>query len=301
MSLPGVSPFSRMLNKSANVVLASLGASTYHRVRATQSSSGWVGENDDASPKTLGAHHSHPSANVTLLRRRFRDLAAALLGHPTVNPVSAPRKNSNYRALPQRDTHHAGFTLIEILVAVALLGMIGAMVFGSLVMTTRAVEAGRDHVAKEQAIRRILRLMNDEISLSKRNTQYPWVGTNGTQDGQPADIVAFLAMSQPLSTSTSKESESVRVVYTRERDRLIRFVRRNLYTLTDTNESVEQMELADRVQAFNIRYYDDQNRIWMDEWPAVQKMPKAVLIEVTFLYPDAEPWTVREWVMIGTS
>ena len=84
-------------------------------------------------------------------------------------------------------------------------------------------------------------------------------------------------MSHELSTSAAKESETVRVVYTRERDRLIRFVRRNLYTLTDTNETLDQMELADRVQAFNIRYYDDQNRIWIDEWPAVQKLPKAVV------------------------
>ena len=197
----------------------------------------------------------------------------------------------------------AGFTLVEILVAVALVGMIGAMVLGSLVMTTNAVEAGREHAAQEQAIRKILRLMAEEISLSKRNTMYPWVGTNATQDGQPADILAFLAMSHELSTSAAnaKESETVRVVYTRERDRLIRFVRRNLYTLTDTNESLDQMELADRVQSFNIRYYDDQNRIWIDEWPAVSKIPKALLIEVTFQYPDADPWTVREWVMIGTS
>jgi general secretion pathway protein J len=196
---------------------------------------------------------------------------------------------------------NAGVTLVEVLVAVALLGMIGAMVFGSLIMTTRAVDAGREHVAKEQTIRRVLRLMAEEISLSKRNTMYPWVGTNGTQDGQPADILAFLAMSQGLSTSIAKEGETVRVVYTRERDRLIRFVRRNLYTLTDTNESLDQMELADHVQAFNIRYYDDQNRMWLDEWPAVPKIPKALLIEVTFQYPDADPWTVREWVAIGAS
>lgn len=215
--------------------------------------------------------------------------------------VKAKVENVRKIAFQQQAKSETGFTLVEVLVAVALLGMIGAMVFGSLVMTTNAVEAGREHAAKEQAIRRILRLMAEEISLSKRTAMYPWVGTNATQDGQPADILAFLAMSQELSTSAAKESETVRVVYTRERDRLIRFVRRNLYTLTDTNESLDQMELADRVQAFNIRYYDDQNRLWIDEWPAVPKIPKALLIEVTFQYPDAVPWTVREWVTIGTS
>ena len=195
----------------------------------------------------------------------------------------------------------AGFTLVEVLVAVALLGTIATMVFASLVMTTQAVEGGREHVAREQTVRKILRLMAEELALSKRSLAYPWVGMNGTFEGQPADTLAFLAMSQELSTSTVREGETIRVVYTRERDRLIRFVRRNLYTLTDTDETLEQMELADRVQAFNVRYYDDQNLIWLDEWPTANKLPKAVLIEVTFLYPDAAPWTVREWVSIGTS
>lgn len=195
----------------------------------------------------------------------------------------------------------AGFTLVEVLVAVALLGTVATMVFASLVTTTQAVDAGREHVSREQTVRKILRLMAEEISLSKRSLAYPWVGMNGTQEGQPADTLAILAMSQELSTSKLKESETIRVVYTRERDRLIRFVRRNLYTLTDTDETLDQMELADRVQAFNIRYYDDQNRIWLDEWPTASKMPRAVLIEVTFHDPDAAPWTVREWITIGTS
>lgn len=195
----------------------------------------------------------------------------------------------------------AGFTLVEILVAVALLGTVATMVFASLVTTTQAVDAGREHVSREQTVRKILRLMAEEISLSKRSLAYPWVGMNGTQEGQPADTLAILAMSQELSTSKLKESETIRVVYTRERDRLIRFVRRNLYTLTDTDETLDQMELADRVQAFNVRYYDDQTRIWLDEWPTASKMPRAVLIEVTFHDPDAAPWTVREWVTVGTS
>lgn len=194
-----------------------------------------------------------------------------------------------------------GFTLVEVLIAVALLGTIAAMVFGSLVTTTQAVEAGRDHASREQTVRKILRLMAEEIALSKRTLAYPWVGMNGTQEGQPADTLAFLAMSQSMSSAATKESETIRVVYTRERDRLIRFVRRNLYTLTDTDETLDQMELADRVQAFNVRYYDDQNRLWLDEWPTANKLPKAVLIEVTFQDPDAAPRTVREWITIGTS
>lgn len=193
----------------------------------------------------------------------------------------------------------AGFTLVEVLVAIALLATIAAMVFGSLLTTTQVIDAGRDRAEREQIVRRILRVMADEVSFSKPDKAFPWVGMNGTQDGQPADTLAFLAMSNGLGISTVKESETVRVVYTRERDRLIRFVRRNRYSLTD--EALDQVELADRVKGFNVRYFDGQSRVWTDEWPAVEKMPKAVLLEVTFQSPDSDPWTVREWIAIGTS
>ena len=182
--------------------------------------------------------------------------------------------------------------------AIALLATIGAMVFGSLVTTTRVIDAGRERSAKEQTVRRILRIMADEMSLSRRATEFPWVGVNGTQEGQPADTVAFLTMSEGLGVSAVKESDLIRVVYTREGDRLIRFVRRNIYGLTD--ESLDQVDLAEQMKGFNLRYFDGQGHVWTDEWLA-SKMPKALVIEVTFQPPGADPWTVREWVTIETS
>jgi general secretion pathway protein J len=197
-------------------------------------------------------------------------------------------------ALPFRT--EAGFTLIEVLVAIALLAIVAAMVFGSLLTTTRLVEIGRDRAAQEQTIRRVLRVMADEISLSTHDKPYPWTGINGTLEGQPADTLAFLALSDGTGGTMS---ERIRVVYTRDGDRLMRFVKKNLYGLTD--ESLDQLELADQVKGFNLRYFDGQNHLWSDEWPAANKPPKALLLEVTFQQPDESPWTVREWVAIGAS
>ena len=150
--------------------------------------------------------------------------------------------------------------------------------------------------------RRILRLMADELLISRNEQVYPWVGTNGTQEGQPADTVAFLTLTDGVGVTVANQSETIRVVYARERDRLIRYTRRNIYGLTD--ESIDQLELADRVKAFNVRYFDGQARVWTDEWNTLTKMPKALLIEITFQPPDGQtpdgaPWTIREWVNIG--
>jgi general secretion pathway protein J len=199
----------------------------------------------------------------------------------------------------QGESRQSGFTLVEVLVAIALLATIGAIVFGSLVTTTRVVDAGREQAAKEQTVRRILRVMADEVSFSKFSQSFPWVGVNGTLNGWPADTLAFLGMNDGLGASTAKESEMIRIVYTRVGDRLIRYTRRNLYGLTD--ESLDQVELANRVKGFNVRYFNGQGRVWTDEWVLASTVPKALLLEVTFQPPDADPWMVREWVTIGTS
>ncbi|MBH0178299.1 MAG: prepilin-type N-terminal cleavage/methylation domain-containing protein [Nitrospira sp.] len=219
--------------------------------------------------------------------------------------VQPPATHERYECRPARieiappSSNQSGFTLVEVLVAIALLAVIGAMVFGSLVTTTQAMDAGRERAEREQTVRRVLRVMAEELSLSRYDKTFPWIGMNGTQDGQPADTLAFLAMSDGMGNTAVKESETVRVVYTRERDRLIRFVRRNRYSLTD--EALDQVELADRVRGFNVRYYDGQSRIWTDEWRTSEKMPKVLLLEVTFQPPNADPWTIREWISIGAS
>ena len=195
-----------------------------------------------------------------------------------------------------------GFTLVEVLLAVSLVAMMATLVFGSLYVTTNAIDTARAKSADEQIVRSTLRVMTDELSVSKdlQNGSGPWMGINGQLDGRPADSVAFLTMGQFRGAESAKDTELVRIVYTREGDRLLRFVRRNLYGLTD--ESVEQVELATKVKGFNLRYYDGKSNLWLDEWDGrVRGAPKAILIELTLLQEKAELQTVRQWVAVGGS
>jgi general secretion pathway protein J len=108
-------------------------------------------------------------------------------------------------------------------------------------------------------------------------------------------------MGQFRGAESTKDTEMVRIVYTREGDRLLRFVRRNLYGLTD--ESVDQLELATKVKGFNLRYYDGKSHLWLDEWDGRGRSatPKAILIELTLLQENEELQTIRQWVAVGAS
>ena len=203
-----------------------------------------------------------------------------------------------FRQAPQDS--EGGFTLIEILLAVSLVAMMASLVFGSLYVTLSAIDSARAKSADEQIVRSTLRLMADELSVSESRPTGPWMGINGQYDGRPADSVAFLTMGQFRGADSAKDTELVRIVYTREGDRLLRFVRRNLYGLTD--ESVEQVELATKVKGFNVRYYDGKSKLWLDEWTGRgTESPKAILLELTLLQEKAELQTVRQWVSVGAS
>jgi general secretion pathway protein J len=204
----------------------------------------------------------------------------------------------SFRQAPQGSD--GGFTLIEILLAVSLVAMMATLVFGSLYVTMSAIDAARANSANEQIVRSTLRVMTDELSIGVGQATGPWMGINGLQDGQPADSIAFLTMGQFRGVDSAKDTELVRIVYTREGDRLLRFVRRNLYGLTD--ESVEQVELATKVKGFNVRYYDSKSNLWLDEWNGRgSESPKVILIELTLLQENAELQTVRQWVAVGAS
>lgn len=208
---------------------------------------------------------------------------------------SAP---TSFRQVP-RDSE-SGFTLIEVLLAVSLIAMMATVVFGSLYVTISAIDTARAKSADEQIVRSTLRLMIDELSVSVSRPTGPWMGINGLYDGRPADSVAFLTMGQFRGAESAKDTELVRIVYTREGDRLLRFVRRNLYGLTD--ESVEQIELATKVKGFNVRYFDGKSNLWLDEWTGRgNESPKAILLELTLLQEKAELQTVRQWVAVGAS
>jgi general secretion pathway protein J len=204
-----------------------------------------------------------------------------------------------FRQVP-RDSED-GFTLVEVLLAVSLVAMMATLVFGSLYVTTSAIDAARANSANEQIVRSTLRVMIDELSVGVGPATGPWMGINGQQDGQPADSIAFLTMGQFRGAESTKDTELVRIVYTREGDRLLRFVRTNLYGLTD--ESVEQVELATKVKGFNVRYYDGKSKLWVDGWDGRGRTgtPIAILLELTLLQENAEPQTVRQWVAVGAS
>ena len=189
----------------------------------------------------------------------------------------------------------AGFTLIEILLAVAILAMVSIIVSVSFATTVRLRDAAMDNVAREHQARNTLRLMADELTVSRLHFKYRWFGRNGEEDGRPADLFAFSTAAHTRVQSNIAEADMAHVLYIREKTRLFRYSLRNPYAITAA--AVDRTEIADGVLGFNVRYYSKRVGIWLDQWDEGQSaMPSGVLIELTLGNSPQSSRTYTAWV-----
>ncbi len=209
-----------------------------------------------------------------------------------------PERHHRTSGHATRSGHEQGFTLVEVLIAVALLATIAGLVSMGFAGTFKALDAVADEAGRDHQIRITLGMMADELVAARRLPTFPWIGRNGDLDGRPADIVAFVTAGHLRTRVDAPEGDMSRLLYSREGDRLIRLETRHLFGLTP--DIIEQTELARGVTQFNVRYFDRGRQSWTEEWDSGlrQALPDAVLIELTLLNAKNEPRTFSEWVSI---
>ncbi len=194
-----------------------------------------------------------------------------------------------------------GFTLIEVLLAVAILGIVSSFIFVSLSATTNALEIVREGSKQDQSLRATLTVLSQDLTLSRNVTASPWLGQNRVLEGQPADTLAFVTTNRPSVSAQTRLADQSRVVYTKIGPRLVRYVRTNLLTITE--EGIERTELLDNLVGFNVRYYDGQAKLWVERWDgrATKALPRAFMIELSFDQgPQQPPKVVTAWLTLPT-
>lgn len=178
---------------------------------------------------------------------------------------------------------HAGFTLFEVMVAIAILGMIVGLIYGSFATTARSKEEieTRNDIYHE-ARWALDKLENDLASAyvtTNPNSQAVFFSLNNTgASGTPRDYLHFSTFSHVKFNPQSRESDQANVKY---------FVTENpetgvptLYRWEDASMTPQDdisnidpstwtgegqvFELAEGVLAFDLRFWDGYD--WAEEW-----------------------------------
>ncbi len=187
-----------------------------------------------------------------------------------------------------------GITLVEIMVATAILSMVAAMVWGSFDQgsrSTRAVEASQDRYHEAQVALSIITrdlasaYISKHVNPMEPHAVYAFMGV----DRSPVDRLDFVSFSHRRRVRDSHESDQCEVGYygapDEEDGSIMNLVRRESPVIDEEpDRGGRRLVLVRDVVELDLSYYDRDQDEWVDSWDTTQ---------ATTGHPDRLPDQVR--------
>jgi general secretion pathway protein J len=192
----------------------------------------------------------------------------------------------------------AGFTLLELLIAVAVFAVVGAMAYGGLHTVMNQQQRTNEHSQRLADLQLAYRIMQRDLEqLVDRQIRNEYGDrVAGLVGGSGYEGVEFSRAGYPNPASFLR-SEIQRVSYIADQDQLLR---RSWRVLDRGLDSVPDEEvLIEAISDFAIRFLDESDE-WQDNWPARQTLgqtapalPRAVEVRVELTDLGVIRWLFR--------
>lgn len=194
------------------------------------------------------------------------------------------------RTRPTTSTRRA-FTLIEIMMALAIFGLLLAAIYASWTLIIRSAQIGLQASARIQRERIALRTIEESLgcvrSFEADRQHYGFVAENG--DGGFLSFVARLPESFPRD-GRFPDFDVRRVTFSIEsgpdsQSQLV--LRQNPILMEmDQTERDKPLVLAKGVSKMAFEFWDDRKKSWVDEWTATNQLPKMLKLTLDFNRPS---------------
>ncbi|MBI1320889.1 MAG: prepilin-type N-terminal cleavage/methylation domain-containing protein [Candidatus Hydrogenedens sp.] len=264
---------------------------------------------------------------AALLRERAPVAATSNRRNCACAGSKLPRKSASKScALQSAGGANAGFTLLEVLVAVTILAMICTIVFASFSGVVNTAEVARDAAADSRFQTYIHNSFRENMASiysdpSCMQIPYSLLGEDETGPGGPADSLEFCtSLPMPGATALPGVLRRVRYEVVQEADtegmaagvididratgvggdaRLMLQITESPLILEGGDDEIELDESAMEenarvrhvpVQSMNIRYYDVEEEDWVDAWDSIElsRMPWAIEISINLARSQEE-------------
>jgi len=201
--------------------------------------------------------------------------------------VSLPAKNMK------------GFTLLEVLVSMAILVIIMAALYSAYTTNVEAIQIARQNGEVHQAARIVLERMTKDlqsaliqVSVPSEKIRLGFVGEDREIDGKRADRVDFTSVTHLPLTEKGPASDLCEIGYLIEEDSedrsLVLFRRDDPSVDDDFTKGGLLQEMTRNVLEFNLTYQDSRGEE-SHKWNTLEGMPGAglpVLIKVRLVLKD---------------
>jgi general secretion pathway protein J len=204
-----------------------------------------------------------------------------------------------------------GFSLLEVMIAIAITAVIGAMAAGVFQQVDHAASVARDQGERYAGARLALTRLSRELSMAFLSEHYD----RGRFRDRPTlfkgdgEKLLFTTMSHVRLVQDAKESDQAVVEYLVERDPTSNedaLFRREKARLDDEPDRGGRNDLvATHVKALSLRYWDLKRKEWVREWSTrsperLDELPTRVRIELEVKLADGrtEKFTTQARIAI---
>lgn len=195
-----------------------------------------------------------------------------------------------------------GFSLVELMIAVAITAFIGTVVAGTYAQVDRAASAVRDQAARASAVRLSLARITRELSMAFVSEHYDRARYRDrpTLFKGEEDTVLFTTMAHVRRYQDAAESDQAVVEYLVERDPATgedALFRREKVVIDDEPDRGGKKDLvADHVTKLTLRYWDRTRKEWVREWSTrsaerLNELPTRVKVELEVKEADGKTAT----------
>jgi general secretion pathway protein J len=186
--------------------------------------------------------------------------------------------------------HRGGFTLIEILLALAILSVVLVLLLSSFTGAGRGLEILTERSGSFRQLRIAMDRMGTDLEGAFSSAGAAATALTCTQDqfsGKPASTLIFTAYSLPDTTGARPPSDLVRIRYfpkISEDGKFLELHREQSdLPLIENKIPTGESRLAARLQGFRVELYD--GNAWLKDWPPPGRskwtLPKKATLVIT--------------------
>jgi general secretion pathway protein J len=204
-----------------------------------------------------------------------------------------------------------GFTLLEVMIAVAITAVIGTMAAGVYQQVDHAASVARDQGERYAGARLALTRLSRELSMAFLSEHYD----RARYRDRPSlfkgerDKLLFSTMAHVRLVQDAKESDQALVEYLVERDPVSgqdALFRREKVRLDDEPDRGGRKDLvATHVKGLSLQYWDLKRKEWVREWSTrtpekLSELPSRVRVELEVALADgrSEKFTTQAAIVI---
>ena len=197
------------------------------------------------------------------------------------------------KAVRRPTTLRRAFTLVEAMLAVAILSLVVAAIYSSWTAILRASKAGLDAAAQAQRSRIALQTLEDALTLAQISAinadYYAFVAQGGEE--ALLSFVARLPSSFPRSGrfgDLAMRRVIFRVEPGPENDRVLTLRQHPLVRQLDQDEENHPLILARSVRALDLAFWDLRTGDWLEEWTFTNRLPPLVRLTLRLTRPGSQ-------------